>query len=128
HNHDHAHQHDHSHDDAHSHASAAVAHHHEHRSLAEINTLIDRSALPAAGKSRAKALFQRLGEAEAAIHQMPINTIHLHEVGSLDSIIDIVGAVFALDWFHADRIVSSPVNVGGGMVDSAHGHFPVPAP
>jgi len=134
HNHDHAHQHDHAHDHApehghgHSHASAAVAHHHEHRSLAEINTLIDRSALPASGKIRAKALFQRLGEAEAAIHQMPIDTIHLHEVGSLDSIIDIVGAVFALDWFHADRIVSSPVNVGGGMVDSAHGHFPVPAP
>ena len=79
-------------------------------------------------KARAKELFHRLGEAEAAIHQIPVEKIHLHEVGALDSIIDIVGAVFAIEWFHADRIVSSPLNVGGGMVHSAHGHFPVPAP
>ena len=59
---------------------------------------------------------------------MPVEKIHLHEVGALDSIIDIVGAVFALEWFKADRIVSSPLNVGGGMVNSAHGLFPVPAP
>ena len=96
--------------------------------LAEIGTLIDRSALSAQGKARAKELFQRLGEAEAAIHQIPIEKIHLHEVGALDSIIDIVGAVFAIEWFKADRIVSSPLNVGGGMVNSAHGLFPVPAP
>ena len=123
----HAHSHDHGH--SHSPAPAAVAHHHHpHRSLAEINTLIDRSALSPAAQNRAKELFHRLGEAEAAIHQIPIEKIHLHEVGALDSIIDIVGAVFALEWFHADRIISSPLNVGGGMVHSAHGHFPVPAP
>ena len=103
-------------------------HHHAHRSLAEINSLIERSALSPAAQARAKELFHRLGEAEAAIHQIPIEKIHLHEVGALDSIIDIVGAVFALEWFHADRIISSPLNVGGGMVHSAHGHFPVPAP
>jgi uncharacterized protein (TIGR00299 family) protein len=123
---DHAHSHDHEHQ--HAHAPAAVAHHHSHRSLAEINSLIDRSALSSLAKERAKALFHRLGEAEAAIHQIPLEKIHLHEVGALDSIIDIVGAVFAIEWFHADRIVSSPMNVGGGMVHSAHGHFPVPAP
>src|SRR5581483_1950780 len=84
--------------------------------------------LSAVGKGRAQALFKRLGEAEAAVHQVPLDRIHLHEVGAIDSIIDIVGAVFALDWFHADRIVSSPLNVGGGMIKSAHGLFPVPAP
>ena len=105
-------------------------HHHEHphRSLPEIFALIDRSALSLAGRDRAKALFRRLAEAEAAIHQMPVEQVHLHEVGALDSIIDIVGAVFGLEWFAADTIVCSPLNVGGGMVDSAHGVFPVPAP
>ena len=63
-----------------------------------------------------------------AIHQMPVEQVHLHEVGALDSIIDIVGVVFALEWVGADRIVCSPLNVGGGMVQSAHGLFPVPAP
>ena len=119
HNHDHAHEHGHHHGHAHDHA---------HRSLADINKLIERSALSAKAQGRAKALFLRLGEAEAAIHQVPVENIHLHEVGALDSIIDIVGAVFALEWFAADRIVSSPLNVGGGMVNSAHGLFPVPAP
>jgi uncharacterized protein (TIGR00299 family) protein len=59
---------------------------------------------------------------------MPIERVHLHEVGALDSIIDVVGAVFAIDYFKPDRIVVSPMNVGGGMVRSAHGLFPVPAP
>jgi uncharacterized protein (TIGR00299 family) protein len=101
---------------------------HQHRHLPAIFKLIDKSALSPAGRERAKAMFQRLGEAEAAIHQMPIDKVHLHEVGALDSIIDIVGTVFALEWAGADRIVCSPLNVGGGMVTSAHGVFPVPAP
>ena len=70
----------------------------------------------------------RLAEAEAAIHGMPIEKVHLHEVGAIDSIIDIVGAVFALEWLAADRIVVSPMNVGGGMVRSAHGVFPCRRP
>jgi uncharacterized protein (TIGR00299 family) protein len=120
---------DHAMDSGHHHAGS---HEHSkgsaHRSLPEIFTLIDTSALSPAGRERAKAVIQRLGEAEAAIHQMPIEKVHLHEVGSLDSIIDIVGAVFALEWAAADRILCSPLNVGGGMVQSAHGLFPVPAP
>ncbi|MSO56253.1 MAG: nickel pincer cofactor biosynthesis protein LarC [Acidobacteria bacterium] len=129
--HAHAESHGHAHEHPrheHGHAPAAVAHEHGHRSLVEINALIERSALSTSGQARAKELFLRLGEAEAAIHQIPVEKIHLHEVGALDSIIDIVGAVFALEWFKADRIVSSPLNVGSGMVQSAHGLFPVPAP
>ena len=101
---------------------------HAHRHLPGIFKLVDQSALSAAGRDRAKAMFQRLAEVEAGIHQMPVEKVHLHEVGALDSIIDIVGTVFALEWLGADRIVCSPLNVGGGMVNSAHGVFPVPAP
>jgi uncharacterized protein (TIGR00299 family) protein len=101
---------------------------HAHRHLPKIFKMIDGSALSPEGRDRAKAMFQRLGEAEAAIHQMPVEKVHLHEVGALDSIIDIVGVVFAMEWAGADRVVCSPLNVGGGMVHSAHGVFPVPAP
>jgi hypothetical protein len=125
HKHDHTHHHDHGSHDAHE------PHDHDHqahRSLPEIFTLIEGSSLSPAGRARAKALFQRLAETEAAIHEMPVEQVHLHEVGALDSIIDIVGTVFALEWVGADRIVCSPLNVGGGTVQSAHGLLPVPAP
>jgi pyridinium-3,5-bisthiocarboxylic acid mononucleotide nickel chelatase len=145
HGHPHAHDHGHSHDAArvsepphdhghsHQHAHAAAeghthGHAHAHRGLPEILSLVDRAALSASAKVRARALFQRLAEAEAAIHQMPVERVHLHEVGALDSIVDIVGAVFAFEWFAADAVVVSPLNLGGGMVRSAHGVFPVPAP
>jgi uncharacterized protein (TIGR00299 family) protein len=103
-------------------------HHHHHHSLAQIAALIDRSALSAAGKDKAKALFRRLGEVEADIHQIPVDRVHLHEVGALDSIVDIVGAVFAFEWFGADEVMSSPLNLGSGTVKCEHGTFPVPAP
>ena len=109
-------------------SAAHAGHHHPHRSLPEIFSLIDTSALSVGGRERAKKLFGRLAEAEAAVHQMPIEKVHLHEVGALDSIIDIVGAVFAMEWVGADRVVCSPLNVGGGTVESAHGVLPVPAP
>jgi pyridinium-3,5-bisthiocarboxylic acid mononucleotide nickel chelatase len=102
--------------------------HHEHRSLAEIEQAIGRSGLSATARQRAIDLFRRLGEAEAAIHQVPIEKVHLHEVGALDSIVDIVGAVFAMEWFGIDDVTASALNVGGGMVECAHGTFPVPAP
>lgn len=146
HDHPHAHDHGHSHDHAHSQghdpheaahspggardvsAGAQHGHHHPHRSVREIHALIEQSALTPAGRARARELFDALAVAEAAIHQMPVERVHLHEVGALDSIIDVVGAVFAIDYFQPDRVVVSPMNVGGGMVRSAHGHFPVPAP
>lgn len=143
--HDHAHPHDaeHAHEghgrhEHHAHEPHAQGHAHEHghgrhhehahRSLREIEALIARSALSSAARDRAIALFRRLAEAEAAIHDMPVERVHLHEVGALDSIIDIVGGVFAIEWFGADRIVASALNTGSGMVQCAHGRFPVPAP
>jgi uncharacterized protein (TIGR00299 family) protein len=101
---------------------------HRHHHLKHIKERIDQSGLSDSGKTRAKALFDRLAEAEASVHNMPVEKVHLHEVGELDSIIDIVGSVFALEWFNADRIVVSPINVGSGMVKTAHGIYPVPAP
>ena len=113
----------HSHDAAHAHETA-----HAHRQLTDIFRLIDGSALSASGKDRAKTLFERLGRAEAEIHGTSMDRVHLHEVGALDSIIDIVGAVHALEWLKPARIASSPLNVGSGTIRSAHGLYPVPAP
>ena len=124
HAHDHAHAHGHRHAHGHEHAPGAEG----HRTVAEIVHLIDRSALSPAGKARASSMIQRLAEAEAAIHDLPVSEVHLHEVGAVDSIIDIVGIVFALEWLGIEDIVSSPLNVGGGTVTIAHGTYPVPAP
>jgi pyridinium-3,5-bisthiocarboxylic acid mononucleotide nickel chelatase len=116
-------------EDHHWHAHDHHPHdHHHHRSLKEIAGLIDRSALSSEGRRRAVHLFERLAEAEAEIHAMPVERVHLHEVGTVDSIVDIVGAVYGLEQLGAGRIVSSPLNVGGGTVTCAHGVFPVPAP
>src|SRR5882672_3481474 len=101
---------------------------HAHRTLTEISTLIDGSRLSAVGKDRAKALFARLGEVEGTIHGTPADKVHLHEVGSLDSIVDIVSTVHALELIGAGRIVASPLNVGSGTIRSSHGLYPVPAP
>ena len=105
-----------------------VAGTHRHRHLPGITELVERSALSDSSKQRANRLFGRLAETEAAIHQMPVEQVHLHEVGALDSIVDIVGGVFAVEWFGADRIVASPINVGSGTVMCEHGTLPVPAP
>jgi uncharacterized protein (TIGR00299 family) protein len=101
---------------------------HPHYHLKGIVNKIRRSALKPESQERAVHLFERLAEAESAIHDTPMEKVHLHEVGALDSVIDIVGAVYGFDWFGIDDIVSSPLNVGGGMVHCAHGDFPVPAP
>ena len=139
HSHGDDHHHDHDHDSheheaggghEHDEASVGVQHgpRHHHRSLRDICEMVERSALSATAKARAQRLFTRLAEAEAAIHQMPVEEVHLHEVGGIDSIIDIAGCVFGLEWFGAERIVASPINVGSGTVACAHGVMPVPAP
>jgi len=115
-------------DRGHTHRHGDEGQPHEHRTLAEIFGLIDGSALSTAGKTRARQLFTTLGEAEAAIHGIPLDRVHLHEVGALDSIIDIVGTVFALERLAVERIIASPLNVGSGSIRTSHGHYPVPAP
>jgi len=122
---DHGHEH---HDHRHPEHGGEEIGHHVHRTLSDISRLIDGSALSGVGKERAKHLFRRLGEAEAAVHATSLDRVHLHEVGALDSIIDIVSAVHALEWLNVDRVVASPLNVGSGRIHSAHGIYPVPAP
>jgi uncharacterized protein (TIGR00299 family) protein len=104
------------------------AHPHKHHHLKHIAAAIRRSSLKPESQDRAVQLFERLAAAEAAIHDTPVERVHLHEVGALDSIIDIVGAVYGFEWFGIEDAVSSPLNVGGGTVRCAHGVFPVPAP
>jgi hypothetical protein len=108
--------------DAHPHG------HHHHRHLSAVNALIDRAAFSPGVKVRAKALYERLAGVEADIHQVPLDRVHLHEVGALDSVVDIVGTVWALDALGVDHVVASPLNVGGGRVQTEHGLLPVPAP
>jgi uncharacterized protein (TIGR00299 family) protein len=99
-----------------------------HRSLGHILQLIREASLPARIADRACAIFQRLGEAEARVHDIPVERVHFHEVGAVDAIIDIVGTAAGLELLNIDEIVCSPLNVGGGRVRTEHGIMPVPAP
>lgn len=102
---------------------------HHHRHLHHIDKIIDDAQdLPARTKQRAKQVFLRLAEAEAAVHGIAIDKVHFHEVGAVDSICDIVGSCLALDLLNVDQVYVSPVNVGSGTVQCEHGLMPVPAP
>jgi len=101
---------------------------HAHRHLSHIVKMIENAGLPARAKKDAVAVFRRLGEAEAEVHQVPIEKVHFHEVGAADSIADIVGACVAFSQLEIDTIVCSPLNVGSGTVQTEHGMLPVPAP
>jgi pyridinium-3,5-bisthiocarboxylic acid mononucleotide nickel chelatase len=100
----------------------------KHRHLPAILKMIDRADIPARAKQHATAVFERLGQAEAGVHQVPIEKVHFHEVGAADSIADIVGACFGFVLLNVDDIVCSPINVGSGTVNTEHGVLPVPAP
>ena len=105
-----------------------VEHDHHHRSLSRIEEIIAGSDLSERVKERSIRIFRRLGEVEAAIHQIPIEKVHFHEVGALDSITDIVGACIAFDLLGIEKVYCSPLNLGSGTVEAAHGVMPVPAP
>jgi uncharacterized protein (TIGR00299 family) protein len=100
----------------------------KHRHLPHILALIDRSAISPRAKHNASAIFQKLGEAEAHVHGVPIEKVHFHEVGAADSIADIVGACVALDLLNVNDVCCSAINVGSGTVLTEHGVLPVPAP
>jgi pyridinium-3,5-bisthiocarboxylic acid mononucleotide nickel chelatase len=99
-----------------------------HRHLAHIEKIIGSGDLPEMARKNSLAVFRRLGDAEAKSHNMPLERVHFHEIGAVDSICDIVGACVALDALGIDEVRSSPINVGGGTVKTAHGTLPVPAP
>jgi pyridinium-3,5-bisthiocarboxylic acid mononucleotide nickel chelatase len=109
-------------------ARVRVPHEHAHRSLSDILNIIYDSRLPDSVKDRAGAIFSRLAEAEARVHNQPVEKIHFHEVGALDAIIDVVGAAIGFELLAIDRFASSPLHVGSGTVSMAHGTFPVPPP
>ncbi len=126
----HDHGHDHSHGEHAHHRAHAQDHDHAEpqRGVGEITELLNRSSLDSEVKARAAELFWRLAEAEASVHGTRPESVHFHEVGAIDSIVDVVGGVFGLRWLRADRFVSSPLNVGTGTVTMSHGTFPVPPP
>lgn len=126
----HAHHHEHEHGQEHGQEHGHHhGHHHGHsRDLPAIRRLIEESGLAAPVKERALRLFQRLGEAEAKAHGMPVEKVHFHEVGAVDSIVDLVGAAAAIEHLAPERITCGPVNLGSGRVKTAHGELSVPAP
>ena len=103
-------------------------HGHPHRHLADIRRILDAADIPADVRADATRIFQRLAEAEAAAHGVPIEKIHFHEVGALDAIADIVGAAWGIRRLGIEAIHISPINLGSGFVKGAHGTMPVPAP
>jgi len=117
HSHEHGHSHSHSHDDN--------GHPHE-RSFADIKALITDSSLSGWVKEKSIAVFRRVAVAEGKVHGMPPDEVHFHEVGAVDSIIDIVGGCIALELLGKPRVLAAPVTEGTGWVDCAHGRFPVP--
>lgn len=100
----------------------------KHRSLKEINALIDKSELNPEVKKKSKDIFLKLAKAESKVHNIDIDKIHFHEIGAIDSILDIIGAVIGLDKLNLKKIYCSTIPVGRGFVKSAHGKLPIPAP
>jgi pyridinium-3,5-bisthiocarboxylic acid mononucleotide nickel chelatase len=133
HSHEHGHEHEHGHAHGHEHGHGAHGGHGHHRDqparrLPDIEAIIDGADLPGRAGEWSRAIFHRLAEAEAKAHGTTPDQVHFHEVGAVDSIVDILGVASGIALLGVDRIVSSPLPMGSGFVDCAHGRLPVPAP
>jgi pyridinium-3,5-bisthiocarboxylic acid mononucleotide nickel chelatase len=109
-------------------ARVQTAHEHAHRHLKDILAIIQDSGLNDRVKDRAARIFTKLAEAESRVHNQPVEKIHFHEVGALDAIIDVCGAAAGFDLLGIEQFISSPLRVGFGMTEMAHGRFPIPPP
>jgi uncharacterized protein (TIGR00299 family) protein len=123
---EHHHHHDHHHEGEPEHTHEH--HNHEHRNLYDVNTIIDNSSLDENTKDLAKRIFLRVAKAESKVHNKPLEEVHFHEVGAIDSIVDIVGTAILINKINPDKIISSVVNDGYGFIECAHGTMAVPVP
>ena len=124
HNHEHDEEHLHENDHEHGHEH----HHHEHRNLHDVCEIIDNSDIDEESKDLAKRIFMRVAKAESKVHNKPLYEVHFHEVGAIDSIVDIVGTAILINKIRPDKIISSVVNDGHGFIECAHGTMAVPVP
>ena len=116
-------EHEHHHEEHHEHE-----HHHEHRNLNDVYKIIDDSNIDEISKELAKKIFMRVAKAESKVHNKPLDEVHFHEVGAIDSIVDIVGTAILINKINPDKIISSVVNDGYGFIECAHGTISVPVP
>lgn len=134
HEHEHHHDHEHHHEHEHHHHEHEHEHHHEHghhhhhAGMDEIAALIQNMPVPDEVKKQALAVYGRIAEAESKAHGLPVSEVHFHEVGALDAVVDVTGACLLLSWLAPQRVVASPIHLGSGQVQCAHGILPVPAP
>ena len=122
------HEHHHEHEHEHLHHEHAHHHHHEHRNLFDVNKIIDESEIDEKAKDLAKRIFLRVAKAESKVHNESLENVHFHEVGAIDSIVDIIGTAILLCKINPDVIYSSVVNDGYGFIECAHGMISVPVP
>ena len=116
------------HQHEHSHIHEEHIHHHKHRNLHDVYEIIDNSDIDEESKDLAKRIFMRVARAESKVHNKPLEEVHFHEVGAIDSIVDIVGTAILINKIHPDKIISSVVNDGHGFIECAHGTMAVPVP
>lgn len=128
HHHDHDHEHHHDHDHEHHHEHHHHDHHHHHASLDEIRLQIASLNVSEGVKEAARKVYDSLAEAESKAHGRPVDQVHFHEVGAIDALTDVVAVALLIEEIAPDRILSTPLNAGGGTVRCAHGVLPVPAP